>query len=63
VGGEKQCPFRFEGDRPLEWMVCAMSKMKILCMDKKGVVMVCAMSKMTIYIWTKREGGGFVYKI
>jgi hypothetical protein len=34
-----------------------MSKMTILCMDKKGGVMVSAMSKMTIYIWTKGEGG------
>jgi hypothetical protein len=37
-------------------MVCAMSKMTILCMDKKDVVMG-AMSKMTIYIWTKGERG------
>jgi len=50
VGGEKQCPFRFEGDRPLEWMVCAMSKMTIYIWTKgeEG---------------EGGGGGGFVYKI
>ncbi len=36
MGGEKQCPFRFEGDRPLERMVCANVKDDNIMYGQKG---------------------------